>query len=189
MDKKTFTRIIGRLEDEGILQQVAKGVYYINGDEGYSDQKIIEYYVNNFHGMIIGSSLFSKLNIKDNEDGLLDIITNKIDSNKTIGKFKFYKVEIPLFDNDIIDIITLLELFESLREPYDNNRLLEVVRKCIFNYNDSAFELVIKNTNLTVTYHPRKGVPVHALKNINLLLNNTGMVFITSKSGSGNRLY
>jgi hypothetical protein len=147
MDKKTFTRIIGRLEDEGILHQVAKGVYYINGDEGYSDQKIIEYYVNNFHGMIICSSLFSKLNIKDNEDGIIDIITNKIDSNKTIGKFKFYKVEIPLFDNDIIDIITLLELFESLREPYDNNRLLEVVRKCISNYNDSAFELIIKNTD------------------------------------------
>lgn len=147
MDKKTFTRIIGRLEDEGILQQIAKGVYYINGDEEYSDIKIIDYYVNDFHGMMVGSSLYSKLNIKDNEGGIIDIITNKMDSNKTIGEFKLYKVEIPLFDNHIADIITLLELFESLREPYDNNRLLEVVRKCISNYNDSAFELVIKNTD------------------------------------------
>jgi hypothetical protein len=97
--------------------------------------------------MMVGSSMFSKLKIKVNEDGIIDIITNKIDSNKTIGKFKLYKVEIPLFDNDIADITTLLELLESLREPYDNKRLLEVVRKCISNYNDSAFELVIKNTD------------------------------------------
>lgn len=89
--------------------------------------------------MMVGSSMFSKLKIKVNEDGIIDIITNKIDSNKTIGKFKLYKVEIPLFDNYIADITTLLELLESLREPYDNNRLLEVVRKCISNYNDSAY--------------------------------------------------
>ncbi|HOQ78716.1 MAG TPA: hypothetical protein PLW94_00615 [Candidatus Absconditabacterales bacterium] len=58
--------------------------------------------------MMVGSSMYGKLKIKDNEDGIIDIITNKIDSNKTIGKFKLYIVEIPLFDNDIIDIITLL---------------------------------------------------------------------------------
>lgn len=115
MDKKTFIRIIGRLENEGILQQVAKGVYYINGDEEYSDKKTIAYYVNDFHGMMVGSSMFSKLKIKDNEDEIIEIITNKIDSNKRIGKFKLYKVEISLFDNDIINIITLLELFEFLR--------------------------------------------------------------------------
>ncbi|MBQ8740462.1 MAG: ABC transporter ATP-binding protein, partial [Clostridia bacterium] len=39
--------------------------------------------------------------------------------------------------------------------------------------------------NLTKIYKPKKGVPVTALKNINLRLSDTGMVFLLGKSGSG----
>lgn len=39
--------------------------------------------------------------------------------------------------------------------------------------------------NLTKIYKPKKGVPVTALKNINLKLSDTGMVFLLGKSGSG----
>ncbi len=178
MDKKTFTRMIGRLEDEGLLQQMAKGVYYIQGDDKYSNKKICEYYINDFQGMIVGLSLFSKLKIIDNRDGYIEIFTNKIDSNKTIGNYKLYKVEIFLFDNDIIDIITLLELFESLQEPYDNIRLLEVVRDCISRYSDSVFELVITNTSYKYSTI-QKLVDVFSTAN---KLNN--MIEIYNKCGS-----
>ncbi|MGN1320545.1 MAG: ABC transporter ATP-binding protein, partial [Acutalibacteraceae bacterium] len=39
--------------------------------------------------------------------------------------------------------------------------------------------------NLSKIYKPKKGVPVTALKNINLKLPDTGMVFLLGKSGSG----
>ena len=39
--------------------------------------------------------------------------------------------------------------------------------------------------NLSKTYKPKKGVPVTALKNINLKLSDTGMIFLLGKSGSG----
>ncbi len=39
--------------------------------------------------------------------------------------------------------------------------------------------------NLSKIYRPKKGVPVTALKNIDLKLSDTGMVFLLGKSGSG----
>ncbi len=39
--------------------------------------------------------------------------------------------------------------------------------------------------NLSKIYKPKKGVPVTALKNVNLKLSDTGMVFLLGKSGSG----
>ncbi len=39
--------------------------------------------------------------------------------------------------------------------------------------------------NLSKIYTPKKGVPVTALKNVNLKLSDTGMVFLLGKSGSG----
>ncbi len=39
--------------------------------------------------------------------------------------------------------------------------------------------------NLSKVYKPKKGVPVTALKNINLKLSDTGMIFLLGKSGSG----
>ena len=39
--------------------------------------------------------------------------------------------------------------------------------------------------NISRTYVPKKGIPVKALKNINLSFDETGMVFILGKSGSG----
>lgn len=39
--------------------------------------------------------------------------------------------------------------------------------------------------NLSKIYKPKKGVPVIALKNVNLKLSDTGMVFLLGKSGSG----
>ena len=39
--------------------------------------------------------------------------------------------------------------------------------------------------NLSKIYKPKKGVPVTALKDINLKLPDKGMVFLLGKSGSG----
>lgn len=44
---------------------------------------------------------------------------------------------------------------------------------------------MIEIKNLVKTYHPKKGVPVNAVNNINLKIEETGLVFILGKSGSG----
>ena len=44
---------------------------------------------------------------------------------------------------------------------------------------------MLQTVNLTKVYRTKKGVEVHALKNVNLTLPDTGMVFILGKSGSG----
>ena len=44
---------------------------------------------------------------------------------------------------------------------------------------------MIEVKNLTKTYHPKKGVPVVALDNVNLKIEDKGLVFILGKSGSG----
>ena len=44
---------------------------------------------------------------------------------------------------------------------------------------------MIEIKNVSKTYKTKKGVQVQALKNINLTIEDRGMVFILGKSGSG----
>lgn len=39
--------------------------------------------------------------------------------------------------------------------------------------------------NINKTYKSKKGIPCHALKNVNVKLGNKGLYFILGKSGSG----
>ena len=147
MDKKTMTRIIGRLSEEDMLMQIVKGVFYINGLDEFTEDKIVCYYCSGMMGMKVGSSLFSYLEIKSKDTEETEIITNKVESNKKIGNYRIYRVDIPLYDDGFVDVITLLEIFEKLREPYNNVRLMKVVQKCISNYSDKVFEAIIKCTD------------------------------------------
>lgn len=101
---KTLLKIFNRLEEEGIVTTVSKGVYSI-GKKMIDDRKILCEYTNNSNGMVVGYKLFNDLGLTAYSDKKIEIYTNAITTKqKNIGKFTLKKVELD-FTDEIIDLI------------------------------------------------------------------------------------
>lgn len=105
---KTLLKIFNRLEDEGIVHTVSKGLYCV-GNKAVNDKKIISQYVSSCRGMIVGYGLFNSIGLTVCKDSKIEIYTNAITSKqKTIGDFLLKRVDLE-FTDEIVDLISLFD--------------------------------------------------------------------------------
>lgn len=108
---KTLLKIFNRLEDEGIVQTVSKGLYRI-GNKVLNDKVVLEVYTSNGKGMVVGYTLFNNIGLTSYTDDIIEIYTNGITfKQKTIGKFSLKRVDL-VFTDEIINLISLLEILD-----------------------------------------------------------------------------
>ncbi len=108
---KTLLKIFTRLEDEGIVHTVSKGLYCV-GNKTVNSKKIIAQYASNGRGMIVGYSLFNSIGLTIYKDDKIEIYTNAIaGKQKTIGDFLLKRVDLE-FTDEIVDLISLLEILD-----------------------------------------------------------------------------
>lgn len=142
---KTLLKILNRLEIEGVLSPVSKGVYYV-GDKVVDEELIVTEYVENGKGMFVGYQLFNEIGISTYQDEKTEIYTNNIQSNqKNIGKYNLKYVDI-VFEDNIIDLISLLEIIYvgySIKECdfISYKKALDVLSH---SYSDKYFQRVVK---------------------------------------------
>ncbi|XFA99590.1 hypothetical protein ACAG96_03155 [Candidatus Izemoplasma sp. B36] len=145
---KTLLKILNRLEIEGIVSSLAKGVYITNSDQELDiDQAIKEYYVDHFSGMMIGKELFNYYDIGDLDEDIIEIYTNRIISNnKTIGKYHLIKFDTYFYD-EIVNLVTTLELIEKVSSISDINyiRYNEEKEFGATSYTDEIFKEIISH--------------------------------------------
>lgn len=80
---KTLLKIFNRLEEEGIVTTVSKGVYSI-GKKMIDERKILSEYTNNSNGMVVGYKLFNDLGLTAYTDKKIEIYTNAITTKQKI---------------------------------------------------------------------------------------------------------
>ena len=147
---KSLLKIMNRLEEEGVVTSVSKGVYYVCGEKEFDfDKAIFDYYIDNKHGMYVGYKLFNDLGASFYEGyKTIEIYTNRIGAaHKNIGNYSLVKVPL-LFTEDIKNIVTALELIDHVANMKDRN--LIVYYETRENYikktrSDWAVRQVIKN--------------------------------------------
>jgi len=143
---KTLLKILNRLEEEGIVSSIAKGVYIVNSDlEIDIDKAIKEYYVDHFSGMMIGKAMYNYFDIGDLDEDIIEIYTNKIISNnKTIGKYHLIKFDTYFYD-EVVNLVTTLELIEKVSSIKDINyiRYNEEKEFGTTSYTDEIFKEII----------------------------------------------
>ena len=143
---KTLLKILNRLEEEGIVSSISKGVYIVNSDQELDiDKAIKDYYVNYFNGMMIGKALYNYFDIGDQDGEIIEIYTNKIISNnKTIGKFHLFKFDTYFYD-EVVRLVTSLELIEKVSSIKDINyiRYNEEKEAGVKSYTDEIFKEII----------------------------------------------
>ncbi len=142
---KTLLKILNRLEKEGLLKPVSKGVYFI-GEKPMDEELIFDEYVDDGKGMFVGYQLFNDVGISDYVDCNIEIYTNNIKSKqKSVGRYLMKRVNLE-FDDDIVDLVALLEIIDvgySMR-GCDFMAYKKTVDMLLKSYSDSSFEKIIK---------------------------------------------
>ena len=145
---KTLLKILNRLEEEGIVSSIAKGVYIVNSDQELDiDKAINDYYVERFSGMMIGKEMYNYYDIGDLDEDIIEIYTNKIISNnKSIGKYHLMKFDTYFYD-EVVRLVTALELIEKVSTIKDINyiRYNEEKEAGVNSYTDEIFKEIITN--------------------------------------------
>ena len=142
---KTLLKILNRLEEEGLLSTVSKGVYFI-GEKLVDEELIFDEYVDNGKGMFVGYQLFNDVGISDYFDCKIEIYTNNIKSKqKSVGQYFLKRVELE-FDDDIVDLVALLEIIDAgySMKGCDFIVYKKTVDILLQSYSDSDFKKIIK---------------------------------------------
>lgn len=141
---KTLLKIFNRLEDEGIVTTVSKGIYSV-GNKTIDEERILSEYTNNEKGMVVGYTLFNNIGLTIYQGNKIEIYTNAITiKQKTIGNFLLKKVDLE-FTDDIIDLISLLEILNIGFGMHGGDFVTykNTVELLAQTYNDENFKKVI----------------------------------------------
>ena len=142
---KTLLKILNRLEEEGLLKPVSKGVYFI-GEKPVDEELIFDEYVNDGKGMFAGYQLFNDVGISDYFDCKIEIYTNNIKAKqKSVGRYLLKRVDLE-FDDYIVDLVALLEIIDIgySMKGCDFMAYKKTVDMLLKSYSDSGFEKIIK---------------------------------------------
>lgn len=147
MPYKTFCKILGRLEEEGVLVREAHGAY-LTAKRGHAKKnQVVSYYTHNGHGLVIGYSFYNDIGITNYKDEKKEILTSLIDKKtKKVGKITLIKMNLMSFDKQYKSIIYLLELIEKKYKIIDCDieKLNRFIQIYIQDYNDLFFGDIIK---------------------------------------------
>ena len=142
---KTLLKILNRLEKEGLLSTVSKGVYFI-GEKPLDEELIFDEYVDDGKGMFVGYQLFNDGGISDYVDCKIEIYTNNIKAKqKSVGCYLLKRVDLE-FDDDIVDLVALLEIIDTgySMKGCDFMAYKKTVDILLKSYSDSSFEKIVK---------------------------------------------
>ena len=142
---KTLLKILNRLEEEGLLKPVSKGVYFI-GEKPVDEELFFDEYVDDGKGMFVGYQLFNDVGISNYVDCKIEIYTNNIKSKqKSVGQYFLKKVDLE-FDDDTIDLVALLEIIDTgySMKGCDFLAYKKTVDMLLKSYSDSSFEKIVK---------------------------------------------
>ena len=142
---KTLLKILNRLEEEGLLKPVSKGVYFI-GEKPVDEELFLDEYVDDGKGMFVGYQLFNDVGISNYVDCKIEIYTNNIKSKqKSVGQYFLKKVDLE-FDDDIVDLVALLEIIDVgySMKGFDFMSYKKTVDMLLKSYSDNGFEKIIK---------------------------------------------
>lgn len=142
---KTLLKILNRLEEEGLLKPVSKGVYFI-GEKPVDEELIFDEYVDDGKGMLVGYQLFNDVGISDYVDCEIEIYTNNIKAKqKSVGRYLLKRVDLE-FDDDIVDLVALLEIIDVGYSMKGCNFMAykKTVDILLQSYSDSSFEKIVK---------------------------------------------
>ena len=140
---KTLLKIFNRLEEEGMVHTISKGMYVVGNK---SDNNKDMHYTGSGRGMIVVYGLFNSIGLTVYKGDKVEIYTNAITSKqKTIGSFLLKRVDLE-FTDEIIELVSLLEILNVgfSMQGADFLSYKRTTELLVQTYSDDNFRKVIK---------------------------------------------
>lgn len=143
---KTLERMVKQYQ----LVHLAKGLYYrpiIDGNDiiPISDETIVDYYVADNRGALVGEGLYIEKGISSGFEKRLSLISNKLsEAKKKIGDIEVQKTNIEL-NEETIPVIQTLELLQNYNKVpnIDKTEFIAYIHDFVDDYSDEVTEYVL----------------------------------------------
>lgn len=144
---KTLLKVLNRLEEEGLVETIAKGIYAIKAGKPVEDP-VLAHYAADGRGIMVGYAMYNKYEVTDYKQDPIVIYTNAtLNDTKRIGD-KYYLVRFPMFFSDKAKyLVSALELLEKGPHIIDGSPLMrvKVIAELLqFGYNDFVLKDILK---------------------------------------------
>ena len=145
-----YYKTLERMVKQDQLVHLAKGLYYrpmmhANDMVPISEETIIDYYVGNNNGILIGEGLFVEKGIASGLEKRISLLSNKLsESKKKINNIEVQKANIELSEKTIPVIETLEILQNYYKIPnIDKQKFIAYLHDFVDEYSDEVTEYVL----------------------------------------------
>lgn len=145
-----YYKTLERMVKHEQLIHLAKGLYYrpiLDGNDivPISDETIVDYYVADNCGALVGEGLYIEKGIASGFEKRLSLISNKLsESKKKIGDIEVQKTDIEL-NEETIPVIQTLELLQNYNKVpnIDKTEFIAYMHDFVDDYSDEVTEYVL----------------------------------------------
>ena len=151
MGQDAFFRALERLNDDGIIVRIGKGLYIKRADKDKDlDEILLNYFFgeDNARGMFIGYRLYNKYRITSTKNDTVELFSEVIRTKEfNVGHIRVRKPGVILdFENTrIIEALEILQNYYSI-DGLDKNKFARYAKQFARGYNDEVAVYVISNT-------------------------------------------
>ena len=154
LPEAVYYKTIERMVKQNQLVHLAKGLYYRpvmreNDIVPISNEAIIDYYVSDQCGTLIGEGLFIEKGIASGFEKRLSLLSNKLSENKKkIGNIEVQRTDIEL-NESTIPVIETLEILQNYNKipNLDKKEFIAYMHQFVDEYSDEATEYVLSKCN------------------------------------------
>ena len=154
VSETSFYKLLERMYKSEQLVKLSKGIYYIPNKTKFgivpiSDEKIISLFINDNQGMVVGYSLYNKLNLTTQISKKITILSSNVSNEiKNIRNIEIKNVKMN-YSKDYIKIIEMLEVLQNFNDIQDinYNAFYKYVKEFSEEFNETNTDYVIENIN------------------------------------------
>lgn len=144
---KTLLKILNRLEEQGIIKTISKGVFLINGGISNDEDPILKFYAATGYGLVLGEALLVKYGLLEKDIGNKKTIlttrmrttTKNIDDTHVLFQYVSDRI-----DYRCHDIIEALEIIQVSRDySVDDYKKTKILIDLLTFYSDQSLKEVL----------------------------------------------
>lgn len=148
----TYYKTLERLSKKGLLRHITKGIYYKpeiteSGTEEIREEDIIDYYIENSSGVVVGNKLYRGIGITEQAESKIEVLSTKLnEEKKNISNVEIRRLSLEL-NKETTQMIKLLDIIQNYQKIVDINKkaLMRYFAYYCHLYCDDAANYVINN--------------------------------------------